>query len=158
MMQNETSTDLDKVKTHIFGVIYIYTHTGLREAWETHGIDEIIKRGDEMKDLLEEPTHSLPSFIPVHVPLQPPVPWETGSPLPRKVAEIILPPSDGLLCHLFLSFFSLSGPLHFFPPPSLFPHGLNFPLWHIDKILPLTGSMEKKKYSQVWTLCAKTAC
>ncbi len=115
-MQNETSTDLDKAETHIFGVIYTHTHThtGLREAWEKHGIDELIKRGDEMKDLLEEPTHSLPSFIPVHIPLQPPVPWETGTLLPGKVVEMILPPSDGLLCHLFLSFFPL-WPLKSFP-------------------------------------------
>lgn len=97
-----------------------------------------------MKDLLEEPTHSLRSFIPVHIPPQPPLPWETGSLLPGKEADMIPPPSDGRLCHLFLSFFPLSGPLNLFPQPSLFRHGLNFPLWHIDKILPLTGCMGKK--------------
>lgn len=70
MMQNETSTALDKAETHTVRIKY--THTGLGEAWETHGTDELIKRGDEVKDLLEEPTHSLPSFISVHIPLQPP--------------------------------------------------------------------------------------
>lgn len=83
-MQNETMMDLDKAETHIVGFIYKHTHSGLREAWETHGIDELIKRGDEMNDLLEEPTHSLPSFIPVHIPLQPPAPWETGSLFAQK--------------------------------------------------------------------------
>ncbi len=62
MMQNETSADLDKAETHIFAVIYKHTL-----AWGKLGKNMALMRGDEMKDLLEKPTHSLCSFIPVHI-------------------------------------------------------------------------------------------
>jgi len=109
MMQNETSTALDKAETHTLRIIY--PHTGLGEAWETHGIDELIKRGDEVRDLLEEPTHSLPSFISVHIPL-----LQYHDQHNRKKQDTLSlksgrNESDGLL-----SFFPLSG-----PPKYVFP-------------------------------------